>query len=439
MSAGIPTLDPFGDDEILRAVMAAIDQLDPAKQQALLKTIQIDLQLGDLVPNSAPSKLQRALAALVEASALNGEEPLSRDRFVALRLAHGKKGEWPDDRSIRRWLGASTWNDALRRARLAATPDGDAIVRQVGPHYKKEEIDEALRDCARDRGVPPTFDAYIAWARRPDIQALPGRRPMSQNPFDRYGGFLACLESAGLIDRTGSRAASGETTRANGIEGADTSSGLIRSAAYFVPDNELRSALHEVAARLRHPPRVTEYACERQAIFEETSAAGQPRALPAYNTFHRRHGDKSWDEILMHYGLDPLGGRHTGKRTGPKGPTGEQLDRGEMLIVLREAWEAHARKLTVAAFRKWRVEQTLRDRAAGVVRRIPEYTSYLSYFGNWEKALRAAVSLPVVGDEERDAGGDPPVGDDVSDDDDEANNDDDDSDDEAADEDEAAA
>lgn len=215
---------------------------------------------------------------------------------------------------------------------------------------------------------------------------------MSQYPFDRYGGFLACLESAGLIDRGGSRAATG------GIEGTDESSGLIRSAAYFVPDDELRAALHEVAGRLGHSPRVTEYVCERERIFEETSGAGQPRAIPSYNTFHRRHGDKSWDEILMHYGLEPLGGRHTGKKTGPKGPTGEQLDRDEMRVILREAWEAHSRKLTVAAFRKWRVEQTLRDRAAGIVQRIPEYTSYLSYFGNWERALLAAAEGAQAGE-----------------------------------------
>lgn len=411
MRAGVPSLDPFGDDEILRAVMAAIDQLDPAKQHALLKTIQIDLQLGDLVPNSASSKLQRAIAALVEASALNGDEPLSRDRFIALRLAHGKKGEWPDDNSIRRWLGASTWNDALRRARLTATPDGDAIVRQLGPHYKQEEIDQALRDCTRDRGVPPSFDAYIAWARRPDVQALPGRRPMSQSPFDRYGGFLSCLESAGLIDRTGSQASCGANLALQDREG---SSALIRSAAYFVPEEQLREALHEVTTRLSHSPRVTEYARERRAIYEETSAAGRPRAIPSYNTFHRRHGDLTWDEILMHYGLDPLGGRHTGKKTGPKGPTGEQLDREEMLIVLREAWEAHERKLTVAAFRKWRVEQTLRDRAAGIIRRIPEYTSYLAYFGSWEKALQAAASPAVDDDDERKAdGGDQDVSDDT--------------------------
>lgn len=296
-------------------------------------------------------------------------------------MEHEKKSEWPDDRSIRRWLGAATWNDALRRARLATTAEGDAIVRQVGPAYSHEEIHEALRECARERGVPPSFDAYISWARRPDVHARPGRRPMSQNPFDRYGGFLACVESAGLIKRAGSAAAEPAATP-----------GLIRSAAYFVPDEELQAALEEVAERLGRSPRVTEYVEQRQQIFEETSAAGQPRALPSYNTFHRRHGDKTWDEILMHYGLDPLGGRHTGRRTGPKGPLGEQLDRDEMLDTLHECWEAHERKLTVAAFRKWRVEQTLRDLEAGVVRRIPDYTSYLSYFGSWERALQAAAA-----------------------------------------------
>jgi len=299
--------DPFGDDEILRAVMAAVEQLDPAKQHDLLKGLQRDLQLGDLADNSRPSKVQRAIAALVEAASLVEEEgPLSRDRYLELRAATTeRKREWPDAHSLTRWLGASKWNDALRRARLEAAPDGDMVVRQLGPRYKLDELTAALCECAAEIGVPPSFDAYISWAKRPEVRARPGRRPGSQQPFTRHGGFRKVLEKAGLI-RMGDGSASAATP--------DT--GVIRTAGYFLEEDELHAGLHEVAERLGHPPRVNEYIAERQKIYEETLAQGHPRAIPAYNTTRFRSGEHRSSEPREGAAAGWKDGRAPSRRTG---------------------------------------------------------------------------------------------------------------------------
>lgn len=372
-------------DEMVRAVLAAVSELDAGSQHQLLQGLQRLLQHEDMPANSAPTKRARAIAALVEAAALADEGRLSYDRYRALRVETDERRlAWPAAMNITRWLGVAKWNDALREARLDAMPDGDFVVRQLGPQHKLTELVAAVQECAKEIGVPPSFGAYVAWARRADVQARPGRRAMSQHPFTRYGGFLEVLREAGLIERSGSQAS---------LRG----SGLIRSAGYFVSDEELRRGLNEVVSRLKRSPRVSEYQQERQRIFDETSAEGAPRAIPSYNTFRSRHGGLNWDEILMHYDLEPLGGRHTGAKTGPKGPTGPRVDRDEMLSVLREAWEAHGRKLTVEEYRKWRVSQTMSDRSQGVLRRIPDYTSYWTHFETWDKALKAAAALATPG------------------------------------------
>jgi len=46
----------------------------------------------------------------------------------------------------------------------------------------------------------PTLHQYLAWARRPEVKARPGRRPASQAPFVRaFGGFIEALQASGVV------------------------------------------------------------------------------------------------------------------------------------------------------------------------------------------------------------------------------------------------
>ncbi len=374
MTTSTITPDPDGD-EIVAAVLAAIRSLDPAKQHEVEAALRADLQADDLIRDSRPARERSAIAALVQAASLADDATLSLERYRALRSKHTNRG-WPDDRSIRRWLGVSSWNDALRRARLDVTPDGDAIIRQLGPAYTADELTAAVLACAADIGVPPSFDAYVAWARNPQVRRRPGRRPMSQSPFTRAGGFRRVLECAGLI-----RCDSDDAWKGSGA--------IIRTAGYVITDGQLQSALAEVTERLGHAPRVSEYIELRQRIFDETAAAGHPRALPSYNTFHRRFGTLEWHEILAHFGFE-LGDRYSGKPGGAKGPTGPRIPEEQMLSILREAAESVKGKLTANDYKRWRRIQQKLDIAAGRLRRLPDYTTYWSYFGSWDEALAKA-------------------------------------------------
>jgi hypothetical protein len=121
------------------------------------------------------------------------------------------------------------------------------------------------------------------------------------------GGFLDALRVAGLIP--------GDPAH------AIVSSLGLRRAEYRISDESLRDGIRAVASRLARSPRVEEYIRERGLIYEETRAEGKPRAIASYGTLNRRFGGE-WDSILAWAGLEPLGGRTTGRRNPnpPKGP-----------------------------------------------------------------------------------------------------------------------
>ena len=57
---------------------------------------------------------------------------------------------------------------------------GDALESQLGPAFTADEARAALREWAHDMGDVSGFNAYHAWAHRPDVRQRPGRRPLSQ-------------------------------------------------------------------------------------------------------------------------------------------------------------------------------------------------------------------------------------------------------------------
>lgn len=366
----VPRGEQFADPSA-RAVWAALCALDPASQHDVLAELQE--RLGAPVLASSDVRVRRAIAALREAAEILGRSPSVGD-YRRLQ-AERRELDWPPDGSLRKWLGGS-WNDCLARAHLEAVADGDALVAQMGPSFDKQEVLDALRACAKELGFPPTVSAYLSWARRPDVRERKGRRPRSQSPFDLFGGYANALLEAGLVAVDGAFEMPA-TTR-------------VRLGQYFATEDVIIAALKEVAERIGHPPRTTEYKLERLKIIRESDTAGALRTLPGYETINRRYG--KWDDALVAAGLEPLGGRATGgggkKNKGRKAP---RVTEGMIFDAIREAYAELGDPFTSDAFKKWRIQQAGRDRAAGVFRELPSYDTIWSRYGTWKNAIWAAL------------------------------------------------
>lgn len=119
----------------------------------------------------------------------------------------------------------------------------------------------------------------------------------------------------------------------------------------------------------------------------ETTAAGRARALVSYATIQQRH--VTWDNALAAHGLDPLGGRHTGAKTGPKGPSGKGMAdegdlRGDPRGIRRPRRPLHPTRLQRLARGRDRV------RPAAATRTAELHTIWKRY-GTWEHACDVAL------------------------------------------------
>src|SRR4051812_4204765 len=96
------------------AAIAFLLRLDPATQREVLARYEEALEAE---PDTMSRRLRRVALALHEARrAVGGRSPSLRE-YRTMRLEHPEWG-WPDPRSITRWLGVRSWNDALVRMRL---------------------------------------------------------------------------------------------------------------------------------------------------------------------------------------------------------------------------------------------------------------------------------------------------------------------------------
>jgi hypothetical protein len=307
----------------------------------------------------------RAIAAIREATDLlraeNPDAQLSVDAYRRLRVEHSERG-WPPDTSVRRWLGAGTgsmsWIRACERAGVKPPELALPVRARLGEAITAEEIVAALRDCSEDGGGgAPSISSYLAWARRPDVRSRPGRRPMSQGPFDRlFGGYRAALVAANLL--TGITGAPVGTMDAGGA-GADAGdAGLPRGYRYT--KDELLAAIREVSERVGgRSPRTSEYMNERFKILADSARSGEPRALPSYAVHLREHG--SWDAALKAAGLKPLGGRATRTHPRPLKADPRRWTDEEILEWLRRAVEARGKRASLTQYTEWREEQIAQD------------------------------------------------------------------------------
>lgn len=188
---------------------AALMTLEEGVQHQFLGELRGRLAMAEVREGAQAPRIARSVSALREAADMlaveredkapggpGGGEPVADEKasvsepeFARLRGEHPEFG-WPAESCVRRWLGGGSWNNALRRARLDAVEDGDGFAVVKGRAFDWDEVAEAVRTC-RDALCGPNYDrakdfglhAYLAWAGRPNILHLPGRRPRSQEPL----------------------------------------------------------------------------------------------------------------------------------------------------------------------------------------------------------------------------------------------------------------
>ncbi len=317
--------------------------------------------VGDAVAASAP---QAAHDAADAANCAPRSRLRSRRR---LRLPHHP--------NVRRWLGGGSWNECLTHAGLESTSDGDFVSLPQTDAYEEHELVVAIRDCGKNHhgGQIPSLGELNAWARQPEIQARPGRRPLSWTPFKRFGGYRAVLVRNGLIapdsaflDRRG----------------------RVMPLSQRYDDDELRGAVRSVRDRLGVWPHEVQYTEERAKIMDESRQSESPVTLPAAMTLCRRFG--RWPAVLQQAAAEPgatSGGVPIGRR-----PRYTKQEKAEWL---RRAWTAIGQPFSESRYQAWRIEKIEAAQRGGEFLEIPSVTAFYSTYGTWGKACEAELPPDV--------------------------------------------
>jgi hypothetical protein len=278
----------------------------------------------------------------------------------------------PPESNLRVWLGGG-WSECLTRALLPSLSDGDFSELPTAGAFEESALDAAVRDCAAAIGRRPFFSEYLAWAAKWNDSGVSPKRPRSSKPFERFGGYLAVLVAAGVIDRN--------QAHRDAIE-------RVIPSTHEYNDSECADAIHEVRRHLGldRAPRVSEYTRGRRELQTSFAAQGVLRALPTVETI--RKGKKSWDEALVKAGLEPLGGKATASnRRGRR----KSFENETCLEVLRQAWAAIGLPFTAEAYGTWRKREIERIVAADEIPHLPCSITIGVRFGGWQRACLEAI------------------------------------------------
>lgn len=392
-------------DPAVSAVWAALLTLDVSLQHEFLARLRERLAVPEASGGSHVVRVARLVSAvreahgllLAQASADPGFDPtnppaLTEDAYNALRAGRRADG-WPAASNLRRWVQGG-WNDVLRRAMLSTVPDGDATLTVTLGDFTWPEVSGALlafRDGRAGSGHPYPDDFslsdMLAWARLPGVVALPGRRPRSVSPFDKFGGFLAVKEAA----LAGKDAPGGNKPRRAARAGR-----LRPASGYGYCDDELRAAMAEVVAFLGgRVPTAGAFTQARKAILEAEAERGLPaRAFPSYNKLIGRW--RPWDAALVACGLAPYRDitvdALTGRSDRPNPPSNEIPD-ADLLAGLLEAFEDRGKPFSQGVYVQYVKE---RGRVAKSGRRLATYSCIYHRYrgvrgGPWRHACDLAL------------------------------------------------
>lgn len=353
----------------LEICWAAIETLPIELQHELLRELASDVAAARGRAQNPAGNVAAAVVCLRDAADILGHSP-SLLEYRRLRDQLPELGLIPDG-TIRRRLGPE-WNRCLARALLDAVSDGDFVAPPQGDAFSEEELVSAIREYQGDHdGRVPSLQQLLMWARDPEVQARPGRRPLSWSPFQRFGGYRTILEKTGLGD--------GDVLRRDVV-------GRVVPLSYAYGDEELRAAPREVASRLGRTPTASEYTRERQRILEEARAAGSPRSLPTVSTLTKRFGP--WPNVLTEAGLPSALGtstRQKRERTLPRYAADEKVE------WLRRAWIELGQPFTEKRYGAWRRAKLDQASERGEYLAVPSVGAIYTGFGSWGAGCRAAL------------------------------------------------
>ena len=350
-------------------VWAAIEVLSEPLKHEVLRELATALAMASTSPRTPLQKVRKGIAALHQVFDLLGHSPSVKEYRQVCELL--PELGLPPESNLRAWLGGG-WNECLTRALLPAVSDGDFSEVPTAGAYTESALHAAVRDCAEALGRRPFFSEYLTWARKWNDSGVSPRRPLSTKPFERFGGYLAVLVAAGVIDR--------DQAHRDAIQ-------RVIPATHEYTDSECADAIHEVRRHLGldRAPRVTEYTRGRRELQAEFAAKGVLRALPTVQTITK---GTTWDQALVKAGFEPLGGRTTAsnKRGRRKSFDDETCQRA-----LRQAWTAVGDPFTADAYTAWRATETERILAADGSPHLPSSITIGQRFGGWQRACLAAI------------------------------------------------
>ena len=332
------------------------------REEEVHRTIQTRLRVSSLNRDGINARRAAAVGALNEAYDVCGEPP-SLNRYEALRKTHPEYG-WLPATTLKRYLAAGTWSDALSEAGIDAPTFFDEGSPELGPSFTADEALAALRECVHDLGREPSVNEYVTWAHRHDVLLRTGRRPKTHAPFTRmFGNWIEALRAATGID----------------AEGGIAASGRVRYAGFRIRDEAIAAGLQVVARRVRHSPTTADYTHHRELLW-----GTERHAIPSVATILRRFG--TWDNALVFAELPPRMGRPTtGRRSGPKEPwMTTTIALKAMVRALREVGD----RLSPRKYITWR-QNVLQDDYSQA-RALPSLSTILLRFGSWSQALSAA-------------------------------------------------
>jgi hypothetical protein len=360
---------PKFNDPMCNQVWAAVMTLDLPSQFQLLRELAGRFALTTGNATTRGDRIRKAIADLHTVADIYAHTP-SVGEYRTLRSRFPELGLAPDG-TIRRWLGGS-WNDCLRLAFLDTASDGDFAARPSGTNkFTLEELIAAAQACARDLGHGPSMPEFFHWVLRPDVQARPGRRPRSYQPFKNFGGFPAVLVAAGV-------------RHDDGDDRAPRPSGT----SYRFSRIELFEAVREAASDLGRPPSMPEFF---QWVKRPNVLARPGRRPRSYHPFERLGG---FQAVLVAAGVIREGEARYGT-DGRLLPLRYAYTREDMTRALAEVAARVGGQLTSSGYTRERTKMHDESRKSGDLVSLPSADTIRDHFGTWKLALEAA-ELPSI-------------------------------------------
>ena len=361
------------DRKEVEVCWAAIETLDIADKLTLLRELATEVAAAGAKRGNEYEKVVAAVMSLRTADEVLGRPPTQYD-YRRLRAELPELNLVPDG-TLRRWLGGD-WNQCLTRALLDTVSEGDFVTLCEGDQFSEEELVEAIRMyMAEHEGRIPTFSQLMIWTHMPSVRAQPGRRPLSNAPFRRLGGYPAVLERNGIVSKDARRF---------------DLRGRMLPLAWRFTDEELRAAVNDIAREPGDPPREADYrdAREAQRIRVAAGNASAETILPAVSTLKKRFGP-TWADVLEAAGQPRVEAMRAAR--APPRHSRVRWNRDPLVEAVKKAWVDIGEPFTKPAYTSWRQRKLKLAAENDEPLRIPHAEVICRTFGGWPEACDACL------------------------------------------------